>query len=213
MKILTVSDRVDPLVHSPAIRRHFADVDFVLACGDLPYYYLEYIVTMLDTRLFYVIGNHANEVRNLYEVPEKWRFPGGCDNLDGRAIVHRGLLLAGLEGSMRYNNNPYFQYTPREMAWKMWQLAPSFLLNKLRFGRYLDILVTHAPAKGIHDRSDLCHTGFEAFLTLMRIFRPRYLIHGHIHAHTPWETTETVYRDTRVINAYGHRTIEFDAGV
>jgi hypothetical protein len=129
MKILTVSDRVDPLVHSPAIRRHFADVDFVLACGDLPYYYLEYIVTMLDTRLFYVIGNHANEVRNLYEVPEKWRFPGGCDNLDGRAIVHRGLLLAGLEGSMRYNNNPYFQYTPREMAWKMWQLAPSFLLS------------------------------------------------------------------------------------
>jgi Icc-related predicted phosphoesterase len=211
MKILAVSDRVEPLIYSPAVRRSFGDVDLVLACGDLPTYYLEYIVTMLSTRLFYVIGNHANEVQHVYDIPEKWKYPGGCDNLDGRVIRHKGLLLAGLEGSMRYNNNPYFQYTEREMAWKMWKLAPSLVLNKLRYGRYLDILVTHAAPRGIHDRSDVCHTGFEAFLTLMRVFRPRYLIHGHIHAHTPWETTETVYEDTTVLNAYHHRTFEIDA--
>jgi Icc-related predicted phosphoesterase len=210
MKILAVSDRVEALIYSPAIRRNFGDVDLVLACGDLPTYYLEYIVTMLSTRLFYVIGNHANEVQHLYDIPEKWKYPGGCDNLDGRVVRHKGLLLAGLEGSMRYNNNPHFQYTEREMTWKMWKLAPSLLLNKLRHGRYLDILVTHAAPKGIHDRSDVCHTGFEAFLTLMRVFRPRYLIHGHIHAHTPWETTETVYEDTTVLNAYHHRTLEID---
>jgi Icc-related predicted phosphoesterase len=210
MKILAVSDRVEPLIYSPAIRQNFSDVDLVLGCGDLPTYYLEYIVTMLSTRLFYVIGNHANEVQNLYDIPEKWKYPGGCDNLDGRVIRHQGLLLAGLEGSMRYNNSPYFQYTEREMMWKMWKLVPALLLNKLRYGRYLDILVTHAAPRGIHDRSDVCHTGFEAFLTLMRVFRPRFLIHGHIHAHTPWETTETVYEDTTVLNAYHHRTFEID---
>ncbi len=212
MKILSVSDRVEPLIYSPAIRRNFADVDLVLSSGDLPYYYLEYIVTMLDTRLFYVIGNHANEVRNLYEIPDKWEYPGGCDNLDGRVMEHKGLLLAGLEGSMRYNNNPSFQYTEQEMTYKVWRLAPSLLLNKIRYGRYLDILITHAPPRGIHDRSDVCHTGFGAFLTLMRLFRPRYLIHGHVHAYTPWEPTETAYEGTTVINTYSHRTLKLDLG-
>ena len=34
----------------------------ILACGDLPYYYLEYIVGLLDVPLFYVHGNHDKVV-------------------------------------------------------------------------------------------------------------------------------------------------------
>jgi Icc-related predicted phosphoesterase len=210
MKILTVSDKVDELLYSPAIKRHFEDVDLVLGCGDLPAYYLEFIVTMLGKPLFYVIGNHANAVKKRHERREKWEYPGGCINIDGRIVRHKNLLIAGLEGSMRYNNNPYFQYTEREMAGKAWQLVPGLLWNKLRYGRYLDILVTHAPPKGIHDRSDRCHQGFQAFVTLMDRFRPRYLIHGHIHVYNPLETTDSVYKDTHVLNAYGYRTVEID---
>jgi hypothetical protein len=210
MKILTVSDKVDELLYSPAIKRHFSDVDLVLGCGDLPAYYLEFIVTMLGKPLFYVIGNHANAVKQRHERREKWEYPGGCINIDGRIVRHKNLLIAGLEGSMRYNNNPYFQYTEREMAWKMWQLAPGLLWNKLRYGRYLDILITHAPPKGVHDKPDRCHQGFQAFVTLMDRFRPRYLIHGHIHVYNPMETTDSVYKDTQVLNAYGYRTVEID---
>jgi len=36
----------------------FGDVELVLSCGDLPYYYLEYIVSMLNVPLLYVHGNH-----------------------------------------------------------------------------------------------------------------------------------------------------------
>jgi len=208
MKILTVSDKVDELLYSSAIKRRFGDVDLVLGCGDLPAYYLEFIVTMLGKPLFYVIGNHANAVKQRHERREKWEYPGGCINIDGRIVRHKNLLIAGLEGSMRYNNNPNFQYTEREMAWKMWQLAPALLWNKLLYGRYLDILITHAPPKGIHDKSDRCHQGFQAFVTLMDRFRPRYLIHGHIHVYNPRETTDSVYRDTQVLNAYGYRTVE-----
>lgn len=111
---------------------------------------------------------------------------------------------------MRYNNNSRFQYTEREMAWKMWRLAPSLVLNKFLYGRYLDILITHAPPQGIHDRPDRCHQGFRAFVTFMDRFRPRYLIHGHIHVYSPKETTETVYGDTTILNAYGYRTLEID---
>lgn len=210
MKILTISDKVDDLLYSPAIKSHFGDVDLVLSCGDLPYFYLEFIVTMLGGPLFYVIGNHANAVRHRYAPRAEWKYPGGCENINGRIVRYRKLLIAGLEGSMRYNNNPDFQYTEREMAAKVWQLAPWLVLNKMRYKRYLDILITHAPPRGIHDKTDRCHTGFGAFVTFMDRFRPRYLIHGHVHVYSPQQATESQYRDTRIVNAYGSRTLEID---
>jgi len=210
MKILTVSDKVEDLLYSPAIRERFGDVDLVLGCGDLPFYYLEYIVTMLGGPLFYVIGNHANAVRKRYAPRARWEYPGGCENIDGRVVRYRKLLIAGLEGSMRYNNKPNFQYTEREMAWKVWQLVPALMMNKLLYGRYLDILITHAPPRGIHDRDDRCHQGFAAFVSFMDRFRPRYLIHGHVHVYTPRQETDTIYRQTRVLNTYGYRVLEID---
>ena len=210
MKILTVSDKVDDLLYSPALRERFGDVDLVLGCGDLPFYYLEYIVTMLGGPLFYVIGNHANAIRKRYAPCEQWEYPGGCENIDGRVVRYRKLLIAGLEGSMRYNDRPNFQYTEREMALKVWQLAPALVMNKLLYGRYLDILITHAPPRGIHDQQDRCHRGFAAFVSFMDRFRPRYLIHGHVHVYTSREETDTVYRQTRVLNTYGYRVLEID---
>jgi Icc-related predicted phosphoesterase len=208
MIILTVSDKVEGVIYSSAIKRLFADVDLVLGCGDLPHYYLEFIVTMLGKPLFYVIGNHANAVRKVYAPRGEWEYPGGCVNLDGRVIRHKRLLLAGLEGSIRYNNNPYFQYTEREMMQKVWSLTPALVWNRLRYGRYLDILITHAPPRGIHDKEDRCHWGFDAFRTFMDRFRPRYLIHGHVHVYNPSEPTESVYKHTTVINTYGYKTLE-----
>ena len=75
IKILSVSDKVDEVLYSPALKRLFADVDLVLGCGDLPFYYLEFIVTMLGGPLFYVIGNHANAVRQQYAPREEWQYP------------------------------------------------------------------------------------------------------------------------------------------
>jgi len=210
MKILTISDKVDDLVYSPAIKHHFGDVDLVLGCGDLQNHYLEFIVTMLGGPLFYVVGNHANVIRQRYAPKDQWEYPGGCENIDGRVVRYRNLLVAGLEGSMRYNSNPDFQYTEREMAIKMWQLTPSLMVNKLLYGRYIDILITHAPPQGIHDRHDRCHQGFRAFVTFMERFQPRYLIHGHVHVYNPLEQTDTMFGNTRVLNTYGHRTLEID---
>jgi hypothetical protein len=44
----------------------------------------------------------------------------------------------------------------------------------------------------------------------MKRFRPRYLIHGHVHVYHPQQVVKTVYQDTTVINTYGHRTLEID---
>ena len=62
MKILSISDVEINFIYSPTIQERFKSVDLVISCGDLPYYYLEYIISMLNKPLYYVAGNHANAV-------------------------------------------------------------------------------------------------------------------------------------------------------
>jgi Icc-related predicted phosphoesterase len=95
------------------------------------------------------------------------------------------------------------------MALKLWRMALSMYVHRLFDGRYLDILITHAPPCGIHDGEDACHQGFDTLLQFMRRFRPRYLLHGHQHRYKD-EVWQTRYLDTEVINVYPYRTI--DAG-
>jgi Icc-related predicted phosphoesterase len=74
--------------------------------------------------------------------------------------------------------------------------------------KYLDVLLTHAPPKGIHDKPDLCHSGFKSFLWFIKTFKPRYLVHGHIHLYDLADKRRTRFMDTDVINAYGHYVID-----
>ncbi len=209
MKILLISDVVDPLIYSHSLKERFGGVDFVLSSGDLPFYYLEYVLTILEAPLFFVRGNHDPEPPpGISEKPA----PRGATDLDGRVVRYSGVLLAGLEGSMRYKPGRSAQYTNTEMWFKTAALVPALVRNRLRWGRYLDILVTHAPPRGIHDLPDRCHTGFSAFNWIIHAFKPRYLIHGHVHLngyHTQGEA-ETVVEETTVINAYGHRIVTLE---
>lgn len=209
MKILTVSDVVVDLVHSSAIVQRFQDIDLVLSCGDLPFDYLEFIVTMLGKPCYYVFGNHA-QCCVLSEDGSMRSAPGGCINLHHRVISYKGLLIGGLEGSMRYRDGEH-QYTEQQMQMLVHSMAPKLLWNRLRYGRAIDILITHAPPFGIHDAEDLCHRGFKAFLRFMDHYRPRYLIHGHKHLYGMDNERETRYGETTVINTYGYRVIEIDA--
>jgi Icc-related predicted phosphoesterase len=218
VKILAVSDEVVEFLYGPGLRKQFGDVDLVLGCGDLPFYYLEYIVTVLDKPLYYVPGNHDRLQQYLSDGRIIHRAEG-CEALDKRTARTpvtnkavgggRDLLLAGLGGSMRYNNDSIHQYTENEMLGRVLQLAPRLLLNRLRDGRFLDILVTHSPPRGIHDDTDLAHTGFRALRTFMDVFRPRLLLHGHAHVYRPDVITSTQYKATQVINVYPYRTIEW----
>jgi Icc-related predicted phosphoesterase len=208
MKILTISDKVVDFIYSPRLKEKFGDVELVLSCGDLPFYYLEYIVSSLNAPLFYVMGNHGKEVEYSANGQTKTA-PGGCVNIDNRVVQHKELLIGGLEGSMRYNRNPRFQYTDPEMHFKVWQMAPQLLLNRILRGRYLDILITHAPPYRIHDGQDLCHRGFRAFLRFMDLFKPKYLIHGHRHLYSYDQTVITLYKETKVVNIFGYRLMEW----
>ena len=214
MRILTLSDKVEPRLYGPGLRRAVGDVDLVLGCGDLPDYYLDYVVTVLNVPCFFVYGNHAqgSEFREKFQFGEEQGrqcSPQGC-NLHGRVEHVGGLLVAGLEGSKRYNQNPRFQYTDRQMGRMIKVMATQLYWNRVRHGRYLDILITHAPPWGIHDGPDLCHQGFKPFLSFMSRFRPKYLVHGHKHVYRNDEVTQTTYHQTEVVNTYGYRILDLD---
>ena len=206
MKILAVSDHVVDAVYSGCTNGRFDDVDLAISCGDLSYSYLEYIATMLKAPCFYVHGNHDHPEykANGLVLSE----PGGWIDLDGEVVESKGLLLAGLEGSIRYKPGAPYQYTERQMGWKAWCITPRLLLNRLYHGRYVDILVAHSPPQGIHDGPDRAHQGFKTFLGFMDAFKPRYLLHGHKHVYGP-EPTHTRYAETEVINVYPYRVITF----
>lgn len=206
-KILTVSDEIDPLVYSPAIKERYADVDLVISCGDLSYLYLEYIISTLNKDLYFVHGNHDPDQEMTEGEPRS--YPLGGRNLHGRSLKHQGLLLAGIEGSIQYNKEGSYQYTQADFWGLVLSLIPQLLINKLIRGRFLDIFVSHSPPAGVHDRSDFAHQGIKAFRWLINTFQPAYHIHGHIHLYRPNEVWDSTVGGTRVINAYKSRLIEF----
>lgn len=207
VRILAVSDRVLDRLYTSNVRELVSDVDLIIGCGDLPYYYLDFLISALDVPLVYIHGNHDGGPQYTTDRGVLTGVPGGKE-IHGRTINIDGLLLAGLGGSMRYRPRAPHMYTEAEMRGQLARLVPKLLWNRQRHGRYLDILVTHSPPFGIHDRKDLPHTGFKVFLTLMQLFKPRYLLHGHIHIYRQDYQRVTDYEGTSVINVYPYQKIE-----
>ena len=205
MKILAVTDEIVDRIYSLASSGHFADVELVLSCGDLSYTYLEYLVTVLSVPLCYVPGNHDP----IYDPRWDNSRAEGCKNIDGRVVRVRGLSLAGLGGSPRYRPEGVNQYTQFEMTRRVIRLLPSLLWNRLRYGRALDILVTHSPPFGIHDEETRAHRGLSALNWLVGWAKPRYHLHGHVHFHRRNLVPSTTSLGlTQVVNVYPYRLIE-----
>ena len=218
-RLLCVSDHVDPLVYSTRAHERFSEIDLVLSAGDLRMKYLGFIASSLNKPVVFVFGNHNLEELDRFERPllispgaDHPKFSAGhrygSTYADGRIVRINGLIIAGLGGSMRYNAGEH-QFTEFQMARRIARLIPRLVWNRIAHGRYLDILLTHAAPRGIHDRKDRCHIGFKSFRWFMRRFKPRYLLHGHIHLYDPNEPRVTRYFRTDVINIYDHYVLEY----
>ncbi|MDR0909236.1 MAG: metallophosphoesterase [Spirochaetaceae bacterium] len=225
MKILCVADMIDPLVYSDQIKTRYADVGLALSAGDLPMDYLEFIVSSLNVPLHFVFGNHNLDEYDYYisgragssnDMMERQR---GEHNFSS-GLIHAGnhlrregqLLIMGLGGSMRYNKSEN-QYTEFQMYWRIIKLLPHLFWNKLIHKRYVDILLTHAAPAGIGDLSDPCHKGFKAFLWFMEKFKPKYLLHGHIHLYDMSAPRVHKYCETTIINVYSHYIVDTDTTI
>jgi hypothetical protein len=207
--ILAVTDEVDPRIHSETLRERLGRVAFAVSCGDLPPSYLEFIADALNRPVYYVLGNHAEELSGRCLGAASCK-PGGAIDLGGKVVQDpaTGLILAGFPGSPRYCDNAPGQYADREIALMARKMVPRLQWNRLRHGRALDLLVTHAPPRDINDREDPAHRGFEALRGFLQTWRPAYHLHGHVHLYDRSQPYRQRFEDTEVINVFPYRVLE-----
>lgn len=209
-KILAVSDQVVERIYKLAVDGHFKDIDLILGCGDLPYTYLEYLLSILNVPLYYVPGNHDP----VYDPHRSLAHAEGGSNLDLKTASVKGLLLAGLGGSIRYRPDGVNQYTQRQAYTRAYILYLKLLGNQVRYGRKIDILITHSPPFEIHDDDTQAHQGLKALNFLIRSARPHYLFHGHTHFYrNNLEDSVTQHGPTTIMNIFPYKVVEIDKGV
>jgi hypothetical protein len=198
MKVLALSDEVSDMVYSRSIGDRFGDVDLVLSCGDLPQYYLEYVVSMLNVPLVYVPGNHDDDA---------FHVPGGM-SADGKLINISGFWIMGLGGSRRYKPQGRHQYTENEMRWRVFKLLCRQQLRFRLARKQIDLFISHSPPLGIHDGADLAHKGFSSFHTLLKVARPRRMFHGHCHVKCNLIKTHSRLYETEIFNIVPCRVVQ-----
>ncbi|MFC4853270.1 metallophosphoesterase family protein [Actinophytocola glycyrrhizae] len=208
-KLLTVSDEIVESLWTERVAERFGSVDLVLAAGDLPFDYLDFLASALDRPLVFVPGNHDADLsgysrrRGLWFAsgfPARYPGPAGAVNADGRVVEVAGLRIAGLGGSIRYNEGPN-QWTERQQARRAARLV------RAARRRPVDVLLTHSPPLGVGDRDDPPHRGFACLHTVVQRLSPAVFVHGHIHPHGQ-PVPDRSMGETRVLNTVGYRILE-----
>lgn len=197
MKILVVSDEPSAKFwdyYRPGMLKEY---DLILSAGDLPAEYLSFLVTMAHCPVLYVHGNHDEDYKD--------NPPEGCDCVDDKLVICKGLRILGLGGSRRYKRGEH-QYTEEQMRRRLRKLK-----RTITMAGGVDIVLAHAAPLGVGDAEDAPHRGFAAFLECIDAYRPQYLLHGHVHLNYGVRIErERAYQGTKVINCCGHMELSCD---
>ena len=145
VKILAISDVPSKALWDYDTRARLEGIDLILSCGDLPKKYLEYLTNFTAAPILYVHGNHDGSYQTEGE-------PGGCICVDDQVYTWKGLRIMGLGGSQRYNKEDTYQYTEKAMRRRAHKLE-----HQAHKKGGIDLLLTHAPAKGLNDGDDREH--------------------------------------------------------
>jgi Icc-related predicted phosphoesterase len=195
VKILVLADIESKYLWDFFEKSKLDGIDLILSAGDLSHEYLEFLANFAKVPILYIHGNHDTKY---LKTP-----PLGCICIDDDIYEYNGLRIMGLGGSMCYNYG-HFQFTEKEMRHRYYKLKPKIWRKK-----GVDILLTHSPAKGFHDGSDMPHMGFTCFNTILQKYEPKLFVHGHVHMTYGRDfKREAMYNNTRVINAFERYIIE-----
>lgn len=197
MKILAVADEECKALWDYYDPARTKGVDLIISCGDLNPDYLQFLESMVNVPLLYVRGNHDG----VYDQ----RPPYGCVDIDNKIYDFHGLRILGLGGSMRYHEGGDM-YTEAEMKHRIRKLNRTITVHN-----GFDLLVSHAPAKGYGDMDDLPHRGFECFNELLEKWKPKYMLHGHVHKTYFSQDFERIRKHpagTTIINTYDNYSFE-----
>ena len=158
------------------------EADVLLSCGDVSdQVILEAAQAHACPCIFAVKGNHDPDTA----------FAEPIVDLHLRVSDHGGLRFGGMNGSWRYKPRGHFLYEQAEVQ------------GVLAVFPAVQVFLSHNSPRGIHERKDQVHYGFDGLTTYIQRATPRVVIHGHQHINK-----ESWIEGTRVIGVYGHRLIE-----
>jgi uncharacterized protein len=214
VRVLAIADEVSDALWGP--RAAALAPDLVIAAGDLPWDYLEFMACTVDRPVVFVPGNHDPAVTRATQhrsgqflragMPCEPPRPSGCLNADGTVLDAAGLRIAGLGGCVRYRPGPN-QYSQREFRRRAGHLVRRVGRLQRRRPGPVDVLLTHAPPFGLGDEEDRPHVGIEALHPVLARLQPRWHLHGHIHPHGHPRPDRTV-GVTTIRNVIPYRLIE-----
>lgn len=194
LRALIVADQESKFIWDYFDKSRFEGVDVIISCGDLKAHYLSFLTTMVSAPLLYVPGNHDGDyLRNP---------PEGCDDLTEKMITIKGVRFIGFGGALSRSPKP-FHYTEKDLSRQVVRRMPEICMH----GGF-DVLVTHAPSRGLGDGEDVFHKGFKGYLALLHLFSPHYHLHGHVHMNYAGAKQDLIYRDTKILNGYNYRIVD-----
>jgi hypothetical protein len=173
IRLLAVSDAVDPALEHAVNREALGRIDAIVGCGDLEPSYLGFLADAFGAPVVYVRGNHdrgGHWSETLTHAPHP--LPSG------RPIEVGGITIVpfewpGLETDAAMRDEL--------RAWLDVIRAETRLLRRRLGGRSAPVLVvSHAPPRGVGDAAaDPYHVGYGAYRWLLERRRPPLWLHGH----------------------------------
>lgn len=158
------------------------NADIIISCGDL---YDQVILEAAEknkcNKIFAVKGNH--------DFADNFKKP--IVDLHLKVVEYEGISFGGFNGSWKYKDKGLFMYSQQEVRELLTSFPP------------VDIFLAHNSPRGIHDRDDTAHQGFDAFNDYIQRCKNKLFIHGHQHV-----KLETRVAETKVIGVYGYNIID-----
>lgn len=161
--------------------------DILLSCGDVSdHVILEAADAYKCHAIFAVKGNHDSINP----------FPEPIVDLHRTSNIFMGVTFGGLNGAWKYKPRGYYLYEQSEVE------------EYLATFPGTDIFLSHNSPRGIHDRNDGIHAGFEGLTSYIARAKPKFLIHGHLHMNI-----ESTFIETQVIGVHGCRQIQYSRSI
>lgn len=185
MKILAIADR--PPTQSIKTLLSTENIELIITLGDLDFFGLKELQNITSVPKIGVYGNHCSG--NYFD-------DLGIHNMHLQTWEYQGMTFGGLEGCVRYKQNPEAIMYTQEEADRLLQNFP-----------YVDVFLAHCPPYGVNDDpSEISHTGYTALSQYIELQHPKHLLHGHTY---PTEKTLiTEFKGTQIHYIYQEKIID-----
>jgi hypothetical protein len=174
IRLLAVSDSVDPALEHAVNREAIGRLDAIVGCGDLEPSYLGFLADAFQVPVAYVRGNHDH---GGHWSETAARAPSHLSS--GRLIDVGGITVAPFEWpGLQRDRAPRDEW----LAWRDVIRAWRALFGRRLRGRTAPVLVmSHAPPLGVGDHAaNRYHLGYRAYRWLLERLRPPLWLHGHV---------------------------------